>query len=119
MINFKNVFKNHKTKNGEVKVLSDINIKLPSKGLIFILGKSGSGKTTLLNLIGGLDRATSGNILINNNDITKFDDNMLDNYRNSLVGFVFQDFNLLDNLSVYKNIELPLNLQKKKTIMIL
>ena len=111
MINFKNVFKNYKTKNGEVKVLSDINIKLPSKGLIFILGKSGSGKTTLLNLIGGLDRATSGNILINNNDITKFDDNMLDNYRNSLVGFVFQDFNLLDTLTAYENIALALSIQ--------
>ena len=114
MIELKNVYKNYKTKSSEVKVLNNINIKLPSKGLIFILGKSGSGKTTLLNLIGGLDRVTSGSVLINNNDITKFDDNMLDNYRNSLVGFVFQDFNLLDNLSVYKNIELPLNLQKKK-----
>ena len=84
MINFKNVFKNSKTKNGEVKVLSDINIKLPSKGLIFILGKSGSGKTTLLNLIGGLDRATSGNILINNNDITKFDDKGFDIYTEAM-----------------------------------
>lgn len=114
MIELKNVCKSYKTKSGEVKVLNNINISLPSKGLIFILGKSGSGKTTLLNLIGGLDKVTSGNILINNNDITNFDNNLLDNYRNSLVGFVFQDFNLLDNLSVYKNIEFPLSLQSKK-----
>ena len=114
MIELKNVYKSYKTKNNEVRVLKDINIKLPSKGLIFILGKSGSGKTTLLNLIGGLDNVTSGNIYLNKNDITKFDSNMLDNYRNSLVGFIFQDYNLLDNLSVYENIKLPLSLQKKK-----
>lgn len=114
MIELKNVYKSYKTKNNEVQVLKDINIKLPSKGLIFILGKSGSGKTTLLNLIGGLDNVTSGNIYLNKNDITKFDSNMLDNYRNSLVGFIFQDYNLLDNLSVYENIKLPLSLQKKK-----
>ena len=72
MIELKNVYKEYKSSKGVItKALNNINIKLPSSGLIFVLGKSGSGKSTLLNLIGCMDKVTSGNILINDKDISK------------------------------------------------
>jgi ABC-type lipoprotein export system ATPase subunit len=97
----------------QVKALDNINLQFNSKGLVFILGKSGSGKTSLLNIIGGLDSANSSKILINGKELKRFDERTCAEYRNSYIGFVFQEYNLMNNLNVYDNIALSLRLQKK------
>lgn len=71
------------------------NLTLPNNGLVFVIGKSGSGKSTLLNLLGGLDNITNGSIIFDGNDITKFNERDLSNYRNNHIGFIFQDYHLL------------------------
>lgn len=115
MIELKNVCKEYKTKNRVItKALNNINISLPSTGFIFILGKSGSGKSTLLNLIGCMDKVTSGNILINDKDISKLSESKLNDYRNSCFGFIFQEHNLIEKFSVYDNLKLPCALKKLK-----
>ena len=101
-----------KNKNNCV-ALDEISFELPDKGLIFIIGKSGSGKSTLLNLLGGLDKETSGSIMVNGNEISKYNENKLYSYRTSMVGFIFQDFHLLDQLTVEENVGLSLKLQKE------
>ncbi|MBP3059360.1 ATP-binding cassette domain-containing protein [Texas Phoenix palm phytoplasma] len=83
-----------------INALNNLSLKLPSKGIIFILGKSGSGKTTLLNLLSGLDIVDSGNIFVYNNLITKFNNNKLDNYRNGMISLIFQESNLLEEINV-------------------
>lgn len=82
--------------------------------MIFIVGKSGSGKSTLLNLLGGLDNLTSGEILIDEKSIGKFNKTEYDAYRNTYIGFIFQEFNVLEQYNVYENIELALALQNEK-----
>lgn len=114
MIKLENVSKIYETKYEIVKAIDNINLTLPDKGLICLLGKSGSGKSTLLNLIGGLDSSSSGDIFYNNICLNKMSSEKLANYRNEVVGFVFQDFNLLNNLTVYENIKIVLDLQNKK-----
>ncbi|WP_017192918.1 ATP-binding cassette domain-containing protein [Italian clover phyllody phytoplasma] len=94
--------------------LNNVSLKLPNKGLIFILGKSGSGKSTLLNLLGGLDKCDSGDILINKFYIKELKQNDLDNYRNGVLGFIFQEFNLMESMNVYENIALANELQGQK-----
>ena len=115
MIEFKNVSKIYKTKKGvETKALNNINLKIGIKGMVFIVGKSGSGKSTMLNLLGGLDNITSGELLINNQNISKFKNKQYDAYRNTYIGFIFQEFNILEEYNVYENINLALRLQNKK-----
>ncbi len=115
MIEIKNLRKTYKSKKSiDTKAINGINLSFDDTGLIFIVGKSGSGKSTLLNLLGGLDGADSGEILINNKNILKLNDKELDYYRNSYVGFIFQEFNLLEELNVYENINLSLKLQNKE-----
>lgn len=115
MIELKNVYKEYKSSKGVItKALNNINIKLPSSGLVFVLGKSGSGKSTLLNLIGCMDKVTSGNILINDKDISKLSESKLNDYRNSCFGFIFQEHNLIEKFSVYDNLKLPCALKKLK-----
>lgn len=97
-------------KRNRCVALDDVSFTLPNKGLVFIVGKSGSGKSTLLNIIGGLDNLTKGDIIIDNKKFSKFRTNDYDKYRNSYVGFVFQDFCLLDNLTVANNVALALKL---------
>ena len=112
MLQLKNVSKFYYPKKGEpVQALKDINLKLPDKGMIFILGKSGSGKSTLLNLIGGLDKYDEGEIIIKDKSITDFKKNDYDSYRNTMIGFVFQEYNILDEFTVAQNIILALQLQ--------
>jgi len=94
--------------------LKNISFKLPDKGLIFITGKSGSGKSTLLNMLGGLDSITKGDIIADGNKFSDFSSEDYDKYRNSYIGFIFQDYCLLEDLTVYQNIELVLNLNKQK-----
>ena len=93
--------------------LNDVNLTLPDAGLVFVLGKSGSGKSTLLNLIGGLDNVTSGSIEVDGNDLAKFKEREFCNYRNTHIGFIFQDYHLIDELTVYDNIALSLNLLRE------
>lgn len=115
MIRFNNVSKEYKSKKGQItKALTNINFTLPDKGLIFIIGKSGSGKSTLLNILGGLDSKTSGKIYIDNKEIDSFKAKDFDNYRNTYIGFIFQDFNLLEEYNVFNNVMLSAKLLRKK-----
>ncbi len=114
MIELLNVNKTYTSKSKiQVKALDQINLQFNSKGLVFIIGKSGSGKTSLLNIIGGLDSANSSKIRINGIELKRFDERTCAEYRNSYIGFVFQEYNLMNNLNVYDNIALSLQLQKK------
>ena len=114
MIEIKNLYKTYISKSKErVEALKDVSLMLPSKGLVFLLGESGAGKSTLLNIIGGIERADSGEISVNGLDIHNCSDSQLDLYRNGDVGFIFQDFNLLDNFNVGENIMLAYNLQNE------
>lgn len=92
--------------------LKDIHLNLPDKGLVFVLGKSGSGKSTFLNLIGGLDKVSSGAIMVDGNNVSAMTEAELVDYRNSCIGFVFQDHHLIDDLTLYQNIKLVLDLQR-------
>lgn len=112
MIELKNLTKTYTSRRGvQTHALSDFSLTLPDTGLVFILGKSGSGKSTLLNILGGLDKADSGEVLINGKNIEGYDQKELDFYRNAHVGFVFQDFNIIDTFSIYENVGLALQLQ--------
>ena len=116
MIELKNISKTYKSKKAKSTIaLKNVSIKFQEKGLVFILGKSGSGKSTLLNILGGLDKYDSGDLIINEKSTKNFTNKDFDAYRNTHIGFVFQDFNLLENYSVEKNISLSLELQNKKT----
>jgi len=114
MIELKNLTKIYTTKAGEVRALDDVSVTLPDKGIVFILGKSGSGKSTLLNVVGGLDRATSGEIIIDGKSSASFKDGDFDAYRNTYIGFVFQEYNLLNDFSIADNVALATDLQGKR-----
>ena len=115
MIQITSLYKVYRSrKNRKCYALNDINLTLPDAGLVFVLGKSGSGKSTLLNLIGGLDKITSGKIEVDGNDISHLNERKMCNYRNSHVGFIFQDYHLIEELTVYDNILLSLNLRRMK-----
>ncbi len=115
MLSIKNLKKVYKVKKGEpVVALDGITLQLPKKGMVFLLGKSGSGKSTLLNLLGGLDTYTSGEIIIKGKSSKDFKPADFDSYRNTYIGFVFQEFNILEEYTVGKNISLALELQQKK-----
>ena len=115
MIELKNVKKIYTSKKLQNTIaLDNLNLKIGNKGMVFIVGTSGSGKSTLLNVLGGLDGITSGKILVNGKNISDFKSKEYDSFRNTYVGFIFQDFNILDQYNVYENIELSLKLQNKK-----
>lgn len=101
-----------KIKNNTVSALTDINFEVEQGEFIAIMGESGSGKSTLLNCIATIDKPTSGNILLHDQNLTTLSDKSLAAYRRDHLGFVFQDFNLLDTMSVSDNIYLPLILAK-------
>jgi len=110
MIYLKNIVKKYKSGNEEISALNGISIKIKSGELTVILGPSGSGKSTMLNLLGGMDRPTSGQILINDEDLSGFSDKQLTNYRRKNVGFVFQFYNLVENLNTFENVGIAANL---------
>ena len=113
MIRINNLSKVYKSKrSSRCKALDNINLTLPNNGLVFVLGKSGSGKSTLLNLIGGLDSITRGSIIVDGNNISHFNEKEFCDYRNTHIGFIFQDYHLIDELTVYDNICLSLNLRR-------
>ncbi len=114
MLEVKNLKKIYKTKNDVVtEALNGVSIQFPEKGLVFLLGKSGSGKSTLLNVCGGLDEPTEGEIIVKGRSSKDFTQSDFDSYRNTFVGFVFQEYNILDEFSVEDNIALALELQGK------
>lgn len=112
MVELRQISKIYASKGGQVPALVDVDLVLPASGLIFVLGKSGCGKTTLLNMIGGLDDPTSGKILVDGKEIGAADGLAGDLYRNYKVGFVFQEYNLIDGDTVGQNVGLALELQK-------
>ena len=115
MLETRELYKIYKPKKGvAVTALNKVSLKFPEKGMVFLLGKSGSGKSTMLNLLGGLDKYDSGEIIIKGVSSKDFDQQHFDSYRNTYVGFIFQEYNILDEFSVGANIALALQLQGKK-----
>ena len=126
MLKLKNIKKNYVTSNEVVKALKGINIEFRKSEFVAILGPSGCGKTTLLNIIGGLDKYTSGDLVIDDVSTKKYKDRDWDTYRNHRIGFVFQNYNLITHQSVLANVELALTLsgvdkknRRKKAIQVL
>ena len=108
-----NLSKVYKRKSIEVVALRDVSLQISKAQVVCIMGPSGSGKTTLLNIIGGVDRPTSGNVVIGNTDITKLGESQITRFRLEKIGFVFQFYNLFPTLTASENVELPLILAKK------
>lgn len=106
IIEFKNVDKIYKTGDHTLKAMDNVNFTVDEGEFVVILGPSGAGKSTLLNLLGGLDTVTSGEIIVNSNHIEEFSDNELTDYRAKNVGFIFQFYNLIPNLTSLENVEL-------------
>lgn len=115
MLQLQNVTKNYTTKAGIVHALDGVSLTFPSSGLVFITGKSGCGKTTLLNVIGGLDGIDGGEIFIQGKKFSAFSAEEYDSYRNTFVGFIFQEYNLLPEFTVEKNIKMAMELQGRET----
>lgn len=105
-IQLNNLRKEFKSGNTTIVANDDINFSLEKGRLLIIVGASGAGKTTLLNLLGGMDKATSGDIIIDGKNIANFDDKSLTKYRRDDVGFVFQHYNLIPNLTAIENVEM-------------
>lgn len=111
MIVLKNINKFYKSGGQNFHALKDVNLKFGEKGMNFILGKSGSGKSTLLNVIGGIDSYDSGELIIDGVNTKEYNKQKYNTYRNTYIGFIFQEFNVLKGLSVYENIAISLELQ--------
>lgn len=109
-----NIEKYYGGKPNITKAIDNISFTIDKGEFIGIMGPSGSGKTTLLNCISTIDTVSTGNIIINGHDITKLKSKKLENFRENELGFIFQDFNLLDTLTAYENIALALTIQGKK-----
>ena len=115
MLSIKNLTKVYKIKGGnDTLALDKVNIDFPEKGMVFLLGKSGSGKSTLLNLIGGLDFPSDGEIILKGRSSKDFSQSDFDSYRNTYIGFIFQEYNILNEFNVEQNIALAIELQGKK-----
>ena len=114
MLSIKDLVKVYSAKGSSgVCALNSVSIDFPEKGMVFLLGRSGSGKSTLLNVIGGLDKPTSGEIIVKGRSSKDFTMSDFDSYRNTFIGFVFQDYNLLHEFTVEENIAIALRLQNK------
>ena len=106
IIEFKNVVKEYKSGDHILKAMDNVNFTIDEGEFVVILGPSGAGKSTLLNLLGGLDSVTSGQIIVNGQNVESFNDNQLTEYRAKNVGFIFQFYNLIPNLTSLENVEL-------------
>jgi putative ABC transport system permease protein len=113
MLEIKDVTKIYINGEVETKALNEVSLKFRSGEFVAVLGPSGCGKTTLLNIIGGLDRYTSGDLIINGRSTKKFKDNDWDSYRNNSIGFVFQSYNLISHISILENVEMGMTLSGK------
>jgi len=114
MVVLENVYKSYKTGEIEVKVLEGLNLEIEKGEFVALIGPSGSGKTTILNIIGALDKADSGKVEVAGVDITKKDEKELTKFRADHLGYVFQDFNLIEVFSVFENVNFPLKVIHKK-----
>lgn len=114
MLELKNITKIYKTGDFEQKALDEVSISFRKNEFVSILGRSGGGKTTLLNIIGGLDKYTSGDLLIDGKSTKNFKDSDWDYYRNVSVGFIFQSYNLISHQNILSNVELALTLSGVK-----
>ena len=113
ILKIENLKKYYGTKNNITKAIDNISFTVNEGEFVAIMGASGSGKTTLLNCISTIDTVTTGKIIINNKDITEIKDRDIASFRRNNLGFVFQDFNLLDTLTIAENISLSLIINKK------
>ncbi|MFR0822584.1 MAG: ABC transporter ATP-binding protein [Clostridia bacterium] len=113
VLEVKNIEKYYGNKSNLTKAIDNISFTVQEGEFVGIMGASGSGKTTLLNCISTIDRVTAGNIIINKQDITRLRGNNLNKFRREELGFIFQDFNLLDTLTAYENIALSLTIQRE------
>ena len=111
-IEFKNVDKIYQMGEVEIKALNKASFEIEKGELVVILGPSGAGKTTCLNILGGMDSATRGKVLVDKKDITNYSDKELIMYRRNDIGFVFQFYNLVQNLTALENVELAVQLCK-------
>lgn len=112
-IEFKDVKKEYKSGEVSVLALNNTNFEIEKGELVTILGPSGAGKTTALNILGGMDSSTSGKVIVANKDITKYTKKQLIKYRRNDIGFVFQFYNLIQNLTTLENVELATEICKK------
>ncbi len=108
LLELKEIFKNYSQGGIDVPVLKNINLGVEEGEYVAIMGPSGSGKSTLMNIVGCLDKPTSGSFFLDGSDISKLNDKMLSRIRNKYIGFVFQNFNLLPRQTALQNVELPL-----------
>ena len=114
MLETRNLCKTYKPKKGvPVMAVDHVSLRFPETGMVFLLGKSGSGKSTMLNLLGGLDSYDDGEIIIKGISSKDFSQQRFDSYRNTYVGFIFQEYNVLEEFTVGANIALALELQGK------
>ena len=114
MLEVRNLKKIYKSKKGaDVNALDGVSLRFPETGMVFLLGKSGSGKSTLLNVCGGLDSPTEGEVIVKGRSSKSFSGSDFDSYRNTFIGFIFQEYNILNEFSVEDNIGLALELQGK------
>ena len=105
-IEFKNIVKEYKMGEVTIKALNNTNFEIEKGELVVIVGPSGAGRTTTLNILGGMDKATSGEVIVDGKEITKLNDKKLIEYRRNDIGFVFQFYNLVQNLTAKENVEL-------------
>lgn len=108
IIELRNIQKYYPVGKDKLHVLKSINLEIKKGDFVMIMGKSGSGKTTLLNILGFLDRFSEGQYIFKGNDVTNLSEKERSKFRNTNIGFVFQQFNLIQNLNIYKNVELPM-----------
>lgn len=114
VVEVKNVSKIYESPSGKMRVLDHVNLSVKKGEFVGVIGDSGSGKTTLLNLIGGMDSVSDGSIVVSGNVISGFSEKERTLYRRNHVGFIFQDYNLIPELTVYENIILPFQMKKKE-----
>lgn len=108
VIELKKIQKHYRLGKEKLHILKSIDLDIKQGEFVMIMGKSGSGKTTLLNILGFLDKFDEGKYLFNGNDVSDLSENERSEFRNTNIGFVFQQFNLVDTLNIYQNIELPM-----------
>jgi putative ABC transport system ATP-binding protein len=112
MLEVTNLTKKFKSGAGDVTAVSEVSLKIPQGCFASIIGRSGSGKSTLLSLLGALDKPTSGTIVVDGDDVTKLSNHELIKYRCKRIGFVFQSYNLVPNLTAVENVTLPMEFAK-------
>lgn len=108
MIEFKDVYKIYDAGENEVRAIDGVSFTIGKGEFVAIVGKSGSGKTTCMNIIGALDIPTSGKYLLDGQDVSQLNDNQLAEIRNKMLGFIFQQYNLIPKINIFENVELPL-----------